>query len=213
MPTSQADKTLPQLLSVAEARTRILEHFQPLTPETIPITQAAGRVLAEDIAATQDLPPFTNSSMDGYAVRWREVAGASAEQPLALRVSGDIPAGAGVPAPLIEGTAMRIMTGAPIPEGADAVVPVEDTDDEGSRTGGPAPDVVRIFKAAKAGANLRPIGQDMRAGEVVLRAGTSLRPAAVGVLAALGYTHVSVYCQPLIAIFSTGNELCEIEET
>ena len=120
---------LPQMLSVAEARDRILEHFSALGGEQVPLSQAAGRVLAEDVAAKHDLPPFANSSMDGYAVRVGETAGATPARPVRLPVSADIPAGGGLPAPLAPGSAARIMTGAPLPVGAEAVVPVEDTND------------------------------------------------------------------------------------
>jgi molybdopterin molybdotransferase len=205
-------KTLSQMLSVAEARAQMLGHFHPLALETISITQAAGRVLAEEVTATQNLPPFNNSSMDGYAVRLSDVAGATPEHPAALHVSGDIPAGSGMPPALAEGTAMRIMTGAPMPEGAEAVIPVEDTDDRRDHVGAPPP-VIRIFKPATPQANIRPIGQDMRAGEVVLHTGARLGPAAVGVLAALGRANVGVHRQPLVALFSTGDELREVDET
>src|SRR5215471_17617394 len=127
-----ADK--PSMLSVAEARARILERFRPLGHETVNLDDAAGRVLAADLVAGHDLPPFANSSMDGYAVRQAEVAAASNAQPLTMPVSADIPAGSGLPAPLAIGTVARIMTGAPVPPGADAVVPVEDTD-HGDRGG------------------------------------------------------------------------------
>ena len=203
----------PQLLSVAEARARILEYFHPLETETIPLAQAPARVLAEDVTATQPVPPFANSSMDGYAVRVRDVAAASREQPVALIVSGDIPAGSPMPAPLAVGTTMRIMTGAPIPEGAEAVVPVEDTDDHRDHSGAPPPPAIRIFKGAVSGANVRPIGQDVQAGQVVLWAGTTLRPAEVGVLAALGRARVTIHRQPLVAILSTGDELCAVDAT
>jgi len=103
------------MLSVAEALARILDHFQPLDTETVALTEAAGRVLAEDVVAAQDIPPFANSSMDGYAVRVRDVERVSREQPAVLKVSGDIPAGSSLPYPLAEGTAARIMTGAPVP--------------------------------------------------------------------------------------------------
>jgi molybdopterin molybdotransferase len=201
----------PQMLSVAEARARILEHFHPLPTETIPLALAAGRVLAEDVIAAQPVPPFANSSMDGYAVRLRDVAAASREQPVRLAVSGDIPAGAPIPPPLAQGTAARIMTGAPVPEGAEAVVPVEDTDDRRDHSGAPPPAAIRVFKNASAGANIRPIGQDVRAGQVVMSAGTVLRPAEVGVLAALGRAHVRAHRRPVVAILSTGDELCEVE--
>ena len=205
---------LPQpMLSVAEALARILDHFQPLDTETVALTEAAGRVLAEDVVAAQDIPPFANSSMDGYAVRVRDVGGASRDQPVALKVSGDIPAGLSLPLPLAEGTAMRIMTGAPVPEGAEAVIPVEDTDDRRDHSGSPPPGVIRIFKGAQAGANVRPVGQDIRRGQAALRAGEVLRPASIGVLAALGCARVAVHRQPLVALLATGDELVAIEET
>jgi molybdopterin molybdotransferase len=198
------------MLTVSEARARILEHFAPLDAEDAPLLMARGRVLAEDIHATENLPPFPNSSMDGYAVRVAETASASADQPITLPVSGDIPAGAPIPAPLVPGTAMRIMTGAPVPEGADAIVPVEETDD--ARDSARVPELIRIFTAPRPGANVRPVGQDVRAGQVVLTAGTVLRPAALGVLAAFGRTTVKVHRQPLVAVLSTGDELVRIDE-
>ncbi len=200
------------MLSVAEALARLLPHFQPLAEEIIPLAQAAGRVLARDLTAAHHLPPFVNSSMDGYAVRAREVAAATNDQPVTLPVRGDIPAGSGAPAALPEGAAMRIMTGAPVPEGADAVVPVEETDDQRDRIAGPPPTTVRVFKAASVGANLRPIGQDVRAGEVVLKAGAVLRAAEMGVLAAVGQARVPVHRAPRVALFSTGNELRAADE-
>src|SRR5574341_640134 len=187
--------TLPQMLSVADARARILEHCHPLETETIPLAQAAGRVLAEEVVATQPVPPFANSGMDGYAVHVRDVLAASREHPVVLKVSGDIPAGA------------------PVPGGAEAVVPVEDTDDrrDHAHAGAPPPPLIRIFKGASSGANIRPVGQDVRAGQVVLSVGTVLRPAEVGVLAALGRAQGRVYRQPVVAILSTGDELCEVD--
>lgn len=204
---------MPQMLSVAEARARILEHFQPVGRETVPIAEAAGRVLAVDVQAAHDLPPFSNSSMDGYAVRASDVTGAGLEHPARLAVSADIPAGGGEPAPLAPGTAARIMTGAPMPAGADAVVPVEDTDDSRERTGQPPPGQVEFRVAPTPGANVRPAGQDMRAGQTVLRAGDALGPAAVGVLAALGVYQVPVHTRPLVAVFSTGDELRPVDES
>ncbi len=203
----------PRMLTVAEARARILNQFQPLPTETIALVQAAGRVLARAITAAENVPPFANSSMDGYAVRASDVASASRTEPVTLPVSGDIPAGHGLPAPLRTGTAMRIMTGAPLPADADAVIPVEDTDDSRAQIAGPPPATIRFYQAGAAGANTRPIGQDMRAGEVVLRAGTVLGPAEVGVLAALGHAQVEVHRQPRIALFSTGDELRAVHET
>jgi molybdopterin molybdotransferase len=196
-----------KLLSVAQAQARILEHFGPLPAETVPLAACAGRVLAEAIVAPHDLPPFANSSMDGYAVRTAEVT-----PPVILPISGDIPAGGGMPSPLAPGTAARIMTGAPVPPGADAVIPVEDTDDHRRHAGGPPPPQVTFHKPARPGANVRPAGQDVRAGEQVLRAGTAITPSVVGVLAGLGFAQVPVHRQPVVAVFSTGDELRPVGE-
>ncbi len=203
----------PQMLSVADARARILEHFQALGMENVPISASAGRVLAADVLATHDVPPFSNSSMDGYAVRAGETAGAGSAGPVRLAVSADIPAGSGEPLALAPGTAARIMTGAPVPAGADAVVPVEDTDDRRERAGEPPPAQVHIRVAPSVGANIRPAGQDMRAGQTVLRAGDVVSPAVVGVLAALGVSPVPVHLRPVVAVFSTGDELRQVDES
>jgi molybdopterin molybdotransferase len=200
------------MLTVAEARARILNQFQPLSTETVALLQAAGRVLAQAITATENIPPFINSSMDGYAVRAHEVTPASRAEPVTLPVSGDIPAGSGLPGPLPPGTTMRIMTGAPLPEGADSVIPVEDTDEVREQISGPPPTVVRLYLPVAVGANTRPIGQDMRAGETVLHAGTVLGPAQVGVLAALGQAKVVVHRRPRIALFATGDELRAVDD-
>ena len=194
------------MLSVSEARARILEHFAPLPVETVPLGAAARRVLAADLTAPRDLPPFANSSMDGYAVRSAEAAAG-----VSLPVSADVPAGTGIPAPLAAGTAARIMTGAAMPPGADAVVPVEDTDDRRERAGEPAPARVTINRAPDAGAYVRPVGQDLRAGQAVLAAGTPLGASTLGLLAALGYAQVPVYRRPRVAVFSTGDELRPVE--
>ncbi len=204
------------MLTVAEARARLLEHFQPLDTEVVALEAARGRVLAEAIRAEENLPPFANSSMDGYAVRVAETAHAAPNAPVTLPVSGDIPAGAPLPGELPPGTAMRIMTGAPVPQGADAVVPVEETDEgrdhahHADRTALPAQ--IRILKAPAPGANIRPVGQDVRVGQQVLAPGTLLRPAALGVLAALGHAQVRVYRRPRVALLSTGDELVAVHE-
>src|SRR5512141_45064 len=159
------------LLSVDQARERILSNFQPVTTETLPLTGCSNRVLAQEIVAANDLPPFDNSSMDGFAVRAADLLEATAASPRRLRVVADIPAGAHPTISLAAGEAARIMTGAPMPEGADAVVPVEDTDFNNRDAGTPAPDEVQVFKAVKAGANRRPRGMDIQAGNVVLYKG------------------------------------------
>jgi molybdopterin molybdotransferase len=193
----------PPLLSVAEAQARILARFTPLPTETLPLAVADGRVLAAPAIASDDHPPFNNSSMDGYAVRVADLD----SFPGVLPVSGDIPAGSGLPDPLPPGTAMRIMTGAPVPVGADAVVPVEDTDDTATRLGGPLPAQITLKQPITPGACIRQRGHDMRAGQRVLTPGVVLGPAQMGVLAALGQAEVLAHRQPRVALFSTGNEL------
>lgn len=200
------------LLSVAEARARLLAQFQPLVAETVPLPQALGRVLAEQITARAPVPPFANSSMDGYAVQVADVAGASPERPITLPVSGDIPAGSVSAYTLRAGSAMRIMTGAPLPNGAEAVIPVEDTNEHREALGAPPPAQITFYKSTQLGANTRPVGQDIRAGDVVLEPGAVLRPASLGVLAALGHATVQVHRQPIVAIFSTGDELRTVDE-
>jgi molybdopterin molybdotransferase len=199
------------LLNVNEAQERILSHFQPVTTETLPLAGCAARVLAQDIAATSDLPSFNNSSMDGFAVRAADVVDAGAASPRSLRVVADIPAGSHPTISLAPGEAARIMTGAPVPDGADAIIPVEDTDFDNRDAGTPAPNEVQIFKSAKSGANVRPRGMDLHAGDVVLNKGRVLKPQDLGMLAMLGLGTVLVYRKPLIALFSSGDELLPVD--
>jgi molybdopterin molybdotransferase len=199
------------LLSVDQARERILSHFQPVTTEILPLAGCSNRVLAQDIAATGDLPPFNNSSMDGFAVRAADVVDATSDAPRSLRVVADIPAGSHPTITLVSGEAARIMTGAPVPEGADAVVPVEETDFDYRDAGTPAPEEVQIFRSAKSGANVRPRGMDLRAGEVVLIKGRTLKPQDIGLLAMLGFAKVLVFRKPRIALFSSGDELLPVD--
>lgn len=201
------------LLSVEEALDRILPDFAPLPAEQIALESALDRILATDIIAEVSLPPFANSSMDGFAVRSGDIADAAADRPVQLMLVEDIPAGK-VPQRRVEqGQAARIMTGAQMPDGADTVVPVEATDQQ-FRGGdaGALPEMVTVFKSSRAGDYVRPVGEDIRAGEVVLRAGTQLSPAAIGMLAALGYPFVPVTGKPRVAILSTGDELIEPDE-
>jgi molybdopterin molybdotransferase len=197
------------LLSVDEAQERILSHFQPVESETLPLIECANRVLAQDIAATTDLPPFDNSSMDGFAIRVADVADIIAASPRSLKVVADIPAGASPIISLTTGEAARIMTGAQVPEGADAVVPVEDTDFINRDAGSVAPESVLINKSVKRGENIRSRGMDIRTGEVVLHKGRTLKPQDLGLLAMLGFANISVYRKARVALFSSGNELLE----
>ncbi len=199
------------LLSVEHARERILSHFEPVTTETLPLAGCSQRVLAQDIAAPNDLPPFDNSSMDGFAVRAADVEEATSDAPRSLRVIADIPAGSHPTISLAEGEAARIMTGAPVPAGADAVVPVEDTNFNDRDAGTPAPDTVLVFKPEKSGANVRPRGMDILAGHVVLYTGRVLKPQDLGLLAMLGFSQLIVYRKPRVALFSSGDELLPVE--
>jgi molybdopterin molybdotransferase len=204
---------LADLLSVNAALEHILSRFDQLPDEMIAITGALGRVLAQDIESAINLPPFANSSMDGYAVRSADANGASAAAPARLRVVMDIPAGTTPEGTIRTGEAARIMTGAPLPDGADAVVPVEQTDTNW-RAGGDIdlPEHVSIYRAAQAGDNVRPAGEDVHTGQIVLRAGTRLRPQDIGILAALGRSQIPVVRQPRVAVVSTGDELVEVGE-
>ena len=199
------------LLSVDQARERILSQFQPVTTETLPLAGCSNRVLAQDIAASDDLPPFNNSSMDGFAVRAVDVLEAAYGSPRSLSVIADIPAGSSPTISLAPGEAARIMTGAQVPEGADAVIPVEDTNFDNRVAGTPAPAEVQIFKSAKPGANVRSRGMDLRVGDVVLNKGRILKPQDLGLLAMLGFAKVLVYRKPRIALFSSGDELLPVD--
>jgi molybdopterin molybdotransferase len=202
---------LEGLLDVSEAQHRLLEAFSRVEKTQIPLNEAVGRVLAEDIHSALDLPPFANSSMDGFAVRISDTAAASRERPVVLRVAADIPAGAFLEIPLKPREAFRIMTGAPMPPGGEAVIPVEDTSFTERQPGIKAPDQVEIYRPAEAGENIRPSGQDVRQGELVLPAGLRLRAQDTGLLAMLGRATVPVYRRPRVAFFSTGDELLPVD--
>ena len=192
------------MISVEEARNKILDAFSPLGLEKVNILDAVGRVLGEDVFAGRAIPPNDNSAMDGYAIFTEDSHGASPENPVRLDVIEEIPAGA-VPAKTIgRGEAARIMTGAPLPLGADAVVRMEDTRKDG--------DCVLVFAAAPKGWNIRCAGEDVRQGEKVIPRGEIIRPAEVGMLASLGRSFVLVHQRPRVAIVATGNELVEIDE-
>ncbi len=186
------------LLPVAEHQARVRSLIAATGTERVPLESALGRVLAEPVTASEDLPSFANSAMDGYAVRAADVAGASEDRPVRLPVAGDIPAGAPL-GRLEPGTALRIMTGAPVPVGADAVVEVEATD-AGTE------DVV-IRAAREAGSFVRAAGGDVRAGALVLAAGAVLGAGQIGLLAALGSAEVVVRRRPRVLVCSTGSEL------
>lgn len=192
------------MVSVEDALKQILETIQPLPLEQIPLPAALGRVLGEDVVSGRDIPPNDNSSMDGYALRAEDTAGASHSAPLTLRVIEDVPAGYLPKTKVKAGEAIRIMTGAPIPEGADAVLQVELTERAG--------DDVRIFVSLNARDNIRFAGEDVKKGDSVIARGNIIRPAEAGMLAALGRPFICVYRRPVVAIFATGDELLEIDE-
>lgn len=197
------------MISVDEAKERILRHFHPLEQERVPILEALDRVLAEDIYSDIDIPPFANSAMDGYALRSLDTAGASRKSPVTLKVVADLAAGYTTEVEVAPGMAIRIMTGAPLPEGADAVVRFEDTSEGLRGSWGPT---VEVYKEVSPRENVRPAGEDIRRGELVLAKGTVLRPQEIGVLASLGRPEVEVIRRPRVAILATGDELVGIEE-
>lgn len=192
------------------AQERILSHFHPVETETQPLSACAGRVLAADILSS-DLPPFENSSVDGFAVIARDLVGVSDSSPRTLKVIADIAAGAVIDVALGRGEAVRIMTGAPIPKGADAVIMVEDTDFDSRNPGTTPPTAIKASKAVQVGENLRRRGMDIKAGHKVLFAGQRLRAQDIGLLAMLGVASVSVYRRPRVALLSSGDELIPVE--
>ncbi|MCY3797913.1 MAG: molybdopterin molybdotransferase MoeA [Chloroflexi bacterium] len=199
------------LLNVDQALERILADLQPLEAETVSLPDAQDRVLAEDIISPIDLPPFDNSAMDGYAIRYEDSADASLDKPAVLSVTMDIMAGSAPDGQLQPGQAARIMTGAPIPAGASAVIPVEDTDDDWSKgEGSPLPSSVSLFRGLDCGENIRLSGENIKAGEIIMKAGAVIGPAEIGMLAGIGRPRVAVIRQPKVVILSSGDELVDI---
>jgi molybdopterin molybdotransferase len=194
------------MISVEEALERILGEIHPLPTTQVPLAQAPGLVLATDIIAQEDMPPFANSAMDGFALRSQD-SQPRAGQPPRLRVTGGVAAGYVADHAVQEGTAMRIMTGAPVPPGADAVIQIELT-----RYDGPESDWVDVLEPVTAGNNVRPAGEDMRRGQTVLRQGTELGPWEIGVLATLGVAMVPVTRRPQVAILGTGDEVIDVDQ-
>jgi molybdopterin molybdotransferase len=199
-PTRPAD-----WVSLAEALDLILPAVPLTEAQQIELAAALGHTLAADVRSPIDHPPWDNSAMDGYAVRSEDVAHASPEKPVELVVVEKVPAGGFPVVRVTAGTAIRIMTGAPIPSGADSVIRVE-------HTRAVSDDVVQIIDHADAQRNIRPRGEDVRMADIALRAGTQLRPAEIGMLATIGVAHVPVRRPPRVAILSTGDELVDISE-
>jgi molybdenum cofactor synthesis domain-containing protein len=191
------------MISVAEAIQIVRQQTQRLSTERVAIDQVLGRVLAEDVVADSDLPPFDRSQMDGYAVRVEDVKTA----PVRLRIVGESAAGRGWHNQLEEGQAVRIMTGAPVPAGADSVQQVELTTELKDGT------VVELLETVELGKSIVKRGAEIKAGEVVLNAGTVINAAMMAVLAAFGYATVEVFCRPRVAVLATGTELVSVDQT
>ena len=191
------------MIPVDEALDKILSHVLPLGFEKVSLLDALGRVIGEDIYAKRNIPPLDNSAMDGYALKSEDVRKASQNHPVRLVVIEDLPAGFISTKTIEKGKAIRIMTGAPIPKGADTVVPVEVTKKEDG--------FVLIFNAAGPGENIRESGEDVKQGDRVISRGDIVRPAEVGMLASVGRSFVSVYQRPLVAILCTGDELVDVD--
>jgi molybdopterin molybdotransferase len=187
------------LTPVEAVRTTILAACSPLPAVEIPLGEALGCVAAASVTATDDVPPFANTAMDGYAVQAADTAGA----PVRLEVVGLLPAGAAPDRPVGPGQAIRIMTGAPMPPGADAVIMVERTSPVDDGRG------VIVGAAVSPGTNVRPAGDDLRAGPEVVAAGTLMTPAVLGVIASVGHDRVTVHRRPRVGVLSTGDELVE----
>jgi len=192
------------MLTVAEASERILAEINPLGIEIVPLRQALGRVLAEDVSATVTMPPWSNSSMDGYAVRSADITPAMSGEPVKLRVVATIAAGEFAPRALKRGEAMRIMTGAPVPKGADSVIRKEDTDGGQSN--------VEIRDARDVWKNIRPAGEDFQRGDLLAKRGAPIKAALIGVLASTGISEVKTFKRPRVAIISSGDELVDLDD-
>src|SRR5678815_224672 len=190
------------MISVAEAIQIVRQQTAPLATERVPIVEALGRVLSADVVADTDLPPFDRSQMDGYAVRAEDVSAV----PARLRIVGESAAGKGWHNQLEEGQAVRIMTGAPVPTGADSVQQVELTTELKDGT------VVELLESVEAGRSIVRRGAEIKAGEVVLRAGTTINAAMMAVLAAFGYANVEVFRKPRVAVLATGTELVAVDQ-
>lgn len=193
------------LVPLGEARETVLSQIHPLPPLELPLTDAYGCVTAADVTAAVDLPEFASSGMDGYALRASDVADATPDAPAELKVVGRAMIGQRPDATVGMGEAMKIATGAPIPGGADAVVPVENTE--------AGDDLVRVFEAAAVGRHIRPQGEDVRTGDVLVSAGKRIGAPEIGLLANAGVPHPLVHPRPRVIVFSTGDELIAPTET
>ncbi len=197
------------MISVEQALEKVLGYVDALEEEESPILDCLGQVLAEDIISSIDVPPLDNSAMDGYAVRAEDTKGARPQSPRLLRVIDTVAAGSISRRRVTSGTTIRIMTGAPVPDGADSVVQFEDTDETQREA---ISDEIGILTEVEAGLNIRRAGEDIARGTVVLPKGTIIRPAQIGVMASLGRSTVKVIRRPVVAILATGNEVVDIHQ-
>ena len=193
------------MITVEEALERILSRIGTLGDERVALLDALDRVLAEPVVADREIPPWPNSSMDGYAVSSVDTRAASAESPVVLRMAGHVAAGHLAERPLARGEVFRILTGAPLPEGADAVIPQEDVQADGT--------TVRIPRPVPAGDYVRPRGEDLRPGDRLFEPGRLLSPGDIGVLATLGRSRVRVVRRPVVGVLSTGDEIVDLGGT
>jgi molybdopterin molybdotransferase len=192
------------MISFEEALDKILSRIRPLGLEKVLLLEGLGRIIGEDIYARRDIPPFDNSAMDGYALKFEDIRESSKDHPVRLEVIEDLPAGSVPKKTIGKGQAIRIMTGAPVPKGADTVIPVEETRKEDG--------YAVILKAAPFGENIRRSGEDVKKEERVISRGDLIRPAEIGMLASVGRSSVLVYQKPLVAILCTGDELVDVDE-
>ena len=200
------------MVSVEEALDKVLSYVEVLEPERKPILDCLGQVLAEDVYSTINIPPLDNSAMDGYALRAKDTHGASESSPKYLVVVGEVAAGSIPTKGVRPGTAIRIMTGAPLPEGADAVVQFEDTDEVSRKSSRGDLSQIGILCQVKKGLNIRRRGEDIAKGNLTLQKGTVLRPQEIGVLASLGYSAALVVRRPVVAVLATGDELVGVDQ-
>jgi molybdopterin molybdotransferase len=200
------------MISVEEALEKVLSYVEILEPERRPILDCLGQVLAEDVYSTIDIPPLDNSAMDGYALRAKDTRGASESSPRYLVVVGEVAAGSMPAQEVRPGMAIRIMTGAPLPEGADAVVRFEDTDEVNRKSSGGDLSHIGILCQVKKGLDVRGRGEDIARGDLILKKGKVLRPQEIGVLASLGRSTALVIRRPIVAILATGDELIGVDQ-
>lgn len=197
--TVSTDELATPLMPYEQARAVVIDAFGPLPPTSLPLAEGLGHRVADPVVAGRDVPGFANSAMDGYAICSGDTVSASEASPALLEVVDDVPAGRPPSTRLAPGTAAKVMTGAPIPPGADAVVPWEQTE--------PVASAVAVLAPVRPGEHVRPRGEDMTAGRTVIEAGEVLGPVHLGVLASLGHTHVRVNAAPAVAVLCTGAEL------